>query len=285
MGFLDKIISINDFSPDDYVPFVVGGTSAGLIRRGHEAHLLRYADVFTQGPVGEIVMNPALDTFEARSEAIAPVVEALDAANLFAFSCKDEMFPVITGWGAPPLMQIDRGATIFFGVPVFGLHVNGYTWRDGKMYMWLGRRGYALNGWPGMYDQMVAGGQPIGLGLTENLIKEGGEEAGFAPEIMGRARAAGTVSYTQNLAEGVRRDTLFLYDLELPSDVEPKADGKEVAEFLCLPVENVAEIVRDRNEFKTNCHLVVIDFLVRHGFLTAENEPDYIEIIRRLRSL
>ncbi len=35
-------------------------------------------------------------------------------------------------------------------------------------------------------------------------------------------------------------------------------------------------------EFKPNCALVLLDFFVRHGIVTAENEPDYIDIVSRL---
>jgi hypothetical protein len=36
-------------------------------------------------------------------------------------------------------------------------------------------------------------------------------------------------------------------------------------------------------EFKTNVCAVIIDFLIRHGKITPENEPDYVEIGMRLR--
>ncbi|KAJ2986924.1 hypothetical protein NUW58_g4800 [Xylaria curta] len=34
--------------------------------------------------------------------------------------------------------------------------------------------------------------------------------------------------------------------------------------------------------YKPNCALVVVDFFVRHGIITPDNEPDYAEILRRL---
>jgi hypothetical protein len=38
-----------------------------------------------------------------------------------------------------------------------------------------------------MLDNMVAGGQPLGIGLMENVIKECGEEAGIPEAIARRA--------------------------------------------------------------------------------------------------
>jgi hypothetical protein len=37
-----------------------------------------------------------------------------------------------------------------------------------------------------------------------------------------------------------------------------------------------------RGEFKLNSAIVVIDFFVRHGVITAENERDHVEIVCRL---
>jgi hypothetical protein len=36
-------------------------------------------------------------------------------------------------------------------------------------------------------------------------------------------------------------------------------------------------------EFKPNVCPVMIDFLIRHGEVTAEHEPDYVELCQRLR--
>jgi hypothetical protein len=41
--------------------------------------------------------------------------------------------------------------------------------------------------------------------------------------------------------------------------------------------------VRESDEFKLNCNLVIIDFLVRHGYIDQE-APDYLEIVQGLRS-
>ena len=41
--------------------------------------------------------------------------------------------------------------------------------------------------------------------------------------------------------------------------------------------------MRDTDAFKLNCNLTIIDFLVRHGFITPE-EPDYLEILAGLRA-
>jgi hypothetical protein len=52
-------------------------------------------------------------------------------------------------------------------------------------------------------------------------------------------------------------------------------------DFYLWPMEKVIETVRDTREFKPNCALVVIDFLIRHGFIPPDH-PDYLHIIAGL---
>lgn len=57
-------------------------------------------------------------------------------------------------------------------------------------------------------------------------------------------------------------------------------------EFVRLPVRRVADIVAHPTpeaELKTNCNLVVIDFLFRHGYLTPDL-PGYLPLLAGLRS-
>ncbi len=72
-----------------------------------------------------------------------------------------------------------------------------------------------------------------------------------------------------------------MYDLKLDPSVIPKPCDNEVEEFNLLSVSEVKEALA-RGEFKPNCSIIMIDFFIRHGILTAENEPDYLDIVARL---
>ena len=76
---------------------------------------------------------------------------------------------------------------------------------------------------------------------------------------------------------------MFCYDLELPVDFIPTNTDGEVEEFTLWPIVELAEAVRDTLAFKFDCNLVLIDFLIRHGVLTPDNEPDYVALCRELR--
>ena len=155
--------------------------------------------------------------------------------------------------------------------------------RDDGLHMWVARRARDKPTYPGMLDNMVAGGQPIGIGLLDNVIKECAEEAGIPADIAAGAHAVGTISYWHALEDGVKPDQQFCYDLELPADFTPRNTDGEVDGFELWPIELVAETVRRTIEFKYNCNLVIIDFLIRHGLIDADTEPDYVALCLGLR--
>jgi hypothetical protein len=85
------------------------------------------------------------------------------------------------------------------------------------------------------------------------------------------------------MGEGLRNDVLFVYDLELPADVTPVNSDGEIEEFFLWPIEQVMRRVAETDDFKFNVGPVIIDFLLRHGFLDPET-PDYLEILMGLRN-
>ena len=72
-----------------------------------------------------------------------------------------------------------------------------------------------------------------------------------------------------------------VYDLELPEDVVPKPNDKEVEQFHLWDVEKVQAALAE-GQFKPDCVEVLLDFFIRHGILTPDNEKDYIEIAARI---
>jgi len=176
---------------------------------------------------------------------------------------------------------VERAAVPLLGVKGYGVHVNGYVVDGGSVKMWVGRRSLSKPTGPGKLDQMVAGGQPAGISLADNLLKECAEEAAIPEALAAKAVPVGTVSYLTERPEGLRDDVLFDYDLELPADFEPtNADG-EVAAFYSWPIERVIETLERSDEFKFNSGLVVVDFLVRRGFIGPER-PNYVDIVEGL---
>jgi 8-oxo-dGTP pyrophosphatase MutT (NUDIX family) len=140
-----------------------------------------------------------------------------------------------------------------------------------------------------MLDNTVAGGIATGEDPFSTLIREADEEASLPSALVRtRARAHGTVSYIYirspragGEAGMIQPECQAVYDLELPADVRPAPNDSEVEAFYLWTVREVQEHMQ-RGEFKPNCALYLLEFFVRRGILTPENEPDLEEIRRRI---
>jgi isopentenyldiphosphate isomerase len=280
MSLLDRIDACRRWERSRYRPFRVAGQDVGWITAEMGGRLKAFPRVFAVSNAS-VDLDPSLGDFNSRSVAVAEVLAELHEEGLIK-GWRDEPYPVGTDFYAPPLLQMERAAVPLFGVRAYGVHVNGFTGEGADMKLWVARRSRTKQTAPGKLDHLVAGGQPLGLGLMENVVKECGEEAGM-PESLGRtARPAGLVSYITERPEGLRSDICFVFDIALPADFTPVNEDGEVEEFYLWPIDQVVKSLIETDDFKFNVALVNIDFLVRHGFLSPD-EPGYVDIVEGLR--
>jgi isopentenyldiphosphate isomerase len=283
MSFLARINECNRWAPGDYMPFIVDDERLGMARIEFARALCELDDQAFALESAGLRWAGAPSGFDARTDAMHALCDELIARGLISHQ-HGEQYPVTAGRREDARFLIDRACAPYFGVRAFGQHINGFVRRPAGIMMWIARRSADRRVYPNRLDNMVAGGLPWGIALRDNLRKECAEEAGMSAELADRAIAVGAITYCRASKRGLKPDVMYCYDLELPADFEPCCQDGEVAGFELLPIEQVAEIVRDTDAFKLNCNLVIIDFLVRHGVLTPEH-PDYLEIVQRLRSL
>lgn len=95
---------------------------------------------------------------------------------------------------------------------------------------------------------------------------------------LGRAKRLST------LGRRAKPELQYVYDLELPEDgsVVPETNDGEAQDFRLLSIAEVLASIW-KGEWKPNCALVVVDFLVRHGLVSAETDARYLEVCGRLR--
>ncbi len=282
MSYLDKVDRCNVRDLSKYTPFVIEGIQVGWLSPERTEVVLRHQGVFVKTDTA-ITMSPALSTPEDRTKALADIAPELVASGLFRPGT-GEMYGVKNQWSDPALLRMDRMLVPAFGTRAYGVHLNGSVVKDGLTHLWIGTRAADRIVEPGKLDNMVAGGQPFGLSLTENLIKEADEEAGLSADLAQNARATSVISYCFESANGLRNDTLFCYDLEVPEGVTPRNTDGEISRFELMPLPEVLDLVRDTNRFKFNVNLVIIDLAMRLGALTPENTPKYEQIAAGLRT-
>ncbi|KAK2798747.1 hypothetical protein FQN50_008729 [Emmonsiellopsis sp. PD_5] len=199
--------------------------------------------------------------------------------------------------------EIERSGSCLFGVPTYGVHMTGYVTTEGgskdDWKIWIPHRAEDKSTFPGMLDNVSAGG--LGSKLIKDtkkpqyisycMIKEAGEEANIPEEAVAKlAVPIGCLTYIyvrDDMAQPggevglLQPECEFNYDMEIKAEEKPEVNDGEVADFTLMTIEEVMTNLK-ANKFKANSATVMIDFLMRHGFITPDNEPDYMEISARM---
>ena len=211
---------------------------------------------------------------------------------------KESTFKVLSGWRnevypiyghSLGVISIERSGTPLFGINSYGVHLTAFVNGLDGMKIWVPRRTRSKQTYGGMLDNTVAGGTSTGETPMDCVVREAAEEASFPEELVrAKAKACGTVSYfyiRDERAGGevglLQPECQYCYDMEIGPDVVPKPNDNEVEEFYLWTVDEVKRALAE-GQFKPNCAMVLLDFFVRHGILTVENEKDYVEIVSRL---
>jgi 8-oxo-dGTP pyrophosphatase MutT (NUDIX family) len=280
MSLIDHIHRCQNADMAKFLPWYIndgriGDVQAGWVRRDIAARLAGYPTVFSVD-ANQVQLKPHLANFGHRSAAVGDVARDLYEAGAFT-GWRGEWFPVLPRFGETPLMRLERSAVPMFGVHGYGVHMNGYV-RDGdRIKLWVGKRAADRPIEPGKLDHLVAGGIPLGMSPQECLRKECEEEADISASLAAQARPVGAIRYRMEHDGWLRNDTMFVYDLELPADFRPRNNDGEIESFRLMELDEARAILAAGEDFKFNVALVVIDFLIRHGYVTPD-DADYSEL-------
>lgn len=223
------------------------------------------------------------------NETIAEMLEKAKKEGVFQVlqGWRNELYPVVRS--SHEQITMDRAASPLFGIVTYGVHMTAYIKEQNGMKIWVPRRARHKQTYGGMLDNTVAGGMSAEEQPFECLVREAAEEASFPEDLIrSSAIACGTVSYfyirdkrAGGETELFQPEVQFVYDLEVDPNVIPKPCDGEVEEFLLCTVEEV-QIALAEGQFKPNCAVVMLDFFIRHGILSAQNEEHYIQIVSRI---
>ena len=160
------------------------------------------------------------------------------------------------------LFQLERAAFRTFGLKSMASHMNGFTERG---QIWLGRRSQNKHIDPGKLDNLSAGGIAADETPWVCARRELWEEAGIPPEIAAGIQPAGRMEMRRPTPPlGFHAESLFIYDLLIPSHLLPTNHDGEVAGFIAVSHgEAAARILAD--EFTADAALVTADFILRRN--------------------
>jgi 8-oxo-dGTP pyrophosphatase MutT (NUDIX family) len=255
-GFLRHVRNCNNAElPGARLPFRIGREQVGWVKPDLAAKLGAFPEI-SAGSDGVTLADPA----------VLPVI-ARQLSDAGCYRWRREEFDIRAEPDGPVLARLDRGALPSFGVLAEGVHVNGLVRRADGLHVWVARRAANKLLDPSKLDHIVAGGVPAGLTPAETLVKEADEEAAIPGSLARQAVSVATITYAMERPEGLRRDLLHCYDLDLPEEFRPSPADGEVEAFELWPIERMVQTVRDTDAFKFNVNLVLIDLFQRLGLI------------------
>lgn len=233
-------------------------------------------------------------TSEARTAGLNAVVRRWRDARIFPDPLdgwRDELYAIYglkprPGTRNPIAFKLERSACALFGFATFGVHLTAYTVSPdtGDLKVWVPQRSSTKSTWPGYLDNSVAGGIVAGDLPMESMVRECEEEASLGPSIVEKyIKQTGVLSYCyKTLKQGwIQPEVEYVYDLPLPADVTLQPKDGEVDHFELMTLDEIYDKM-SQGKFKANCVLVLLDFLIRHGHITADREPGYCQIVAQL---
>lgn len=273
MGFMHHITACNNHDPSGYIPFLIDNRIVGKVRPEFAETLNRWPHIFQVTSASLKLVVESSDLMK-RSAEVASILQKLVTEKVIC-QMLGELYAAVDENRNNPLLLLDRAIAPYFGIRAYGQHLNGFVRTAEGMKLWIAQRAKDRINYPGCLDNFVAGGLPHGIGMMDNMIKECLEEAAVPEKLSSQVIPVGSVQYNADSAKGFNPFKLFCYDLELPASFQPRCTDGEVECFYLWPVEKVMEIVQNTNDFKLNCNLVIIDFLIRHRYIGTEDDGYY----------
>ena len=281
MKYLEYLNACNSGNTEDFIPFYIAQHHVGFIRPEFSQLLFKHSDIFRLTSKG-IKLDDDIQGFQQRTDAFTLLIKQFIDAKIITHYY-NEPYPVICKTHPQPLCCIDRFSASYFGIRGYGQHLNGVVQTANGLEMWIAKRAKERVLFPEQLDNMVAGGLPYGKTAQQNLIKECAEEAGMSEILSLQAKAVSLITYNAATVKGFRPDVIYCYDILLDDSFTPVCTDDEVECFYRWPIEKVIEIVQNTDDFKLNCNLVIIDFLIRWGYIEPQ-DANYVEISNRLRT-
>ena len=270
----------HDHQLNQFRPFYVAGYKVGWIRPEDLPLFEQSPALFAVESEHATLLGEPSSPKERSARLDAVLRQWRDQGHITGW--RDEHYLISHDEGTP-LFSVERSATALLGVLNLGVHLNGFVKRTDGIWLWMARRARDRPRYPGKLDQMVAGGMTAYQSPQQVMKRECQEEAGVPMILAETLKSVGLVTLCHHNSKGqLRREILYTYDLELPETFQPCNQDGEVEEFQLMPIAEVVRLVAETDEIKTNCNLVVLDFLVRHGVLHAD-QAYYAELVEGLR--
>ena len=278
MSLLRKFQDLNNFTYDEnYYKLIFGKTKIGYVHRKIAKYILLNVK-------GMYLLDQKI-YFQSTSETalkkiILKITETLSEKKKL-FIPADELFSCRNTIEGKELFKLDRKLVEFLGIRGYGVHLIVYIKRQNSYKIWVPKRNKKKSVSPSKFDNSVAGGVRAGEDIFGALEREAYEEASLKKKQLNNVKLVGTLNYNwKNSPFTIRRDTLYLFDLEVDDKFKPYCLDGEVEKFELMDWKKVLKLMQNTNSIKNNCIIVFFNFMVRHGLINYKLEKNYEKILR-----
>ena len=284
-----KLTSFTESSKRDCYNFMVSNYLVGYIKpKVLDVLRLYYKKYFFIDDDNRLVrFEKCYDLdFNSRSDAIEEVLLNMRERQLFNAlkGWRDEKYNVSEKFYSEKVFKIERSAISLFGTLAYGCHMNGYVKDDNGVYkIWIARRSKTKQTFPGMLDNIAAGGLAWDLKIHECSIKELDEEAGINGELLRTLKSVDCITYAYEDEDGINREGEFVFDIKLPLNFVPINKDGEAESFQLMTIEEIKKAVIS-DDFKPNSALITINFLMRKGLITPDENSNYLYLLENMHA-
>lgn len=182
---------------------------------------------------------------------------------------RNERFDVVDGDEA--LFALERSLFRPLGLLSKAVHLNGFTQQDGDVAMWIGKRSPFKAVDPDKLDNLVGGGVASGESVDEACAREGFEEAGLDSAITAVLPKPRRILSQRMVNRGLHREHISVYDLDLPSGIQPENQDGEVASFQLMGIADITDAMLT-GRFMHDAMLVTLDGWLQRNILPSDGE-------------
>ncbi len=225
--------------------FRVGGESVGKLIPAVQAALLHRVGSFgltlhTDGSSSPTLgLGHRLSTPQELQQCCQALAADLHNAGYIA-GWRNELFTLKKPDGSA-WFDLERASFRTFGFESEAVHIHGHT-QSGQV--WLGRRSTLKAIDPGLLDNLAAGGLSSGETPVNCARRELWEEAGVDEVLSKNLIALPKTLVSERIeTQGVHRELLHCFSLQLPADFTPENKDGEVSGFMRCSLTELRELL------------------------------------------
>ena len=279
MDLLTRIKHLKRPDLTDFIQVMIGPEAVGWTKRSFAAQISDFDDTWSLKN-DTLILSERLADFNNRTKAIDATFMAMSAKGLLPvmpdYSALGgiDWFGISTDFSQKPLAAVKRFYASYLGIKNESVFLNGYK-SDGY---WVAKRSQFVDDAKGQLDILVAGAIDYRDSVLDSLAEEADKEAGLTERDLNKAKKIGVLKHHYLNARGfLLSENFHVFDLEMGDDILPVTKlPREVEDFQLLPLTRDTKLIED-NDFKFELTIVLVDFLIRHGYIN-ENDPGFNEI-------